>query len=516
MDQKLNKIMRRARHQILSQMDQINQGIDVVIGAVNRARYNPNLATRVLCAMMLAASVGGVIEYKLQDGQEDVWGNFDHFNVTPHSDPDQRRSDLDAVHPYVLAHIISSEGFIARAYDDNAGRGTLTLGSGFTIDDADHRRFASRILGRHVGNGASISIEENRILVSAWLHERIYPKICRDIKVPISGRLFVILAVAAYNKGDNIFAPGNSGASVAAAINSGAGANDIVAAYVSAFAGIRGTQWGGLPNKYGLCALYYLGHVSDTALLQSVAEAPYALESKIKENGGRLVTYQGRSNRARATGVYNPGNLDSLLLSVKKRVTKGSVQLPIASYLTPYQCSVIQSGRLAHGGIEFIDVASIQPVQNMSPSQEQNATGEEFYFNGQYADAIKYFKKAVESDPRNFIVYSNMALTYHKMGRSGDGLNIIQDLIHSSYFGEMPDDIRGYTYYNVAMCRMGMGDQARQVAARNKHYDMAIANLKLAEKYSGQSHSDLRRLLETKKGQVGGYDAALKKTRGDK
>lgn len=64
--------------------------------------------------------------------------------LDPNADSAQWRQMTDAVHPYVLSHVISSEGFIRQLYDDNGGRGTLTIGSGFTLNDKVHRDFAKK------------------------------------------------------------------------------------------------------------------------------------------------------------------------------------------------------------------------------------------------------------------------------------------------------------------------------------------------------------------------------------
>lgn len=423
--------------------------------------------------------------------------NFDDLKLNP-KNQETWATDIAGVHAYVLAHIISSEGFIAQAYDDNAGNGTLTLGSGFTINDRAHRDFAAHVLGRHIGNGARITVDENRQLVSQWLKQRIYPKIRQNLKRPVDSRLFVILAVAAYNKGENIYDAGNSGRPVIDAINAGKPKDDIIAAYVRAFAGIQGTRWGGLPNKYGLCALYYQGAVNDTTILNSIAEAPYTIGTYIKENKGRLVTYEGEKSTARANGIYNPGNIDELMLLVKKRVTKGTPQQPVANYLSQSQCQIIRQGRLGSDAADFQDFILNQNNEKLDASDELNAAGEELYFDKHYASAVKKFQAAIDKKPQNYIAYSNLAISYYKIGQPADGLATVQKLIRAEFFDDMPDDIRGYTYYNVALCRMALGDGAKNPKIQQEHYAMAMANLKLAEKFSGHAHKQMHDILKSK------------------
>ena len=489
----------------------IVRGTDAAIKAVSATPAMPQetwferhstVAARVVwwCALCGALLKEGTIDVAPVVDAMGHWitqNNFEDLKLNPKNS--ERWADaVVGIHPYVLAHIISSEGFIEKAYDDNGGNGTLTLGSGFTINDKIHRDFAKKILGRHVGNGASITVAENRILVSEWLKQKIYPQIQQNLTRSIDSRLFVILAVAAYNKGSNTYAPGNSGHPVIQAINDGKSPDEIAATYVRAFSGIQGTKWGGLPNKFGLSALYYQGAVQDTTILNAIAEAPYTLEKHIRQNNNRLVTYDNKTNAARANGLYNPGNIDSLMLLTKYRKTQGTVQEPVKNYLTPHQCDVIQQGKLAAHVADFQDSIVHVTPQKMDASDELNAAGEEFYFDKKYAQAVEKFKAAIQKKPQNYIAYSNLAISYYKMDKYADGLKVVQDLIKSSHFAGMPDDIRGYTYYNVALCRMALGDNAQDTTAAAEHYTLARANLKLAEKFSGCVHEDMRKTLDAK------------------
>lgn len=424
------------------------------------------------------------------------------------ADSAQWRQMTDAVHPYVLSHVISSEGFIRQLYDDNGGRGTLTIGSGFTLNDKVHRDFAKKILGRHIGNGSSISVDENRLLVSAWLYQKVYPKIKAQINVPMDSRLFVILAVAAYNKGENTYAAGNKGHSVADAINSGKSPNEIATAYVAAFGGIKGTRWGGLPNKFGVLALYYLGYVDDDVILNAIAEAPYTLEPYLSEYGGRLLKYNGAGRSAVASGFNIPENLSELMLKTKTRTTHGTLQQPVRKYLDTTQVAAIERGYIATGETADFEkyIAAVAPQQTHSGESEKlNATGEDLFFVNDYSGAARQFAAALKSNPRNYIAYSNLSIAYYKMGRYSDGLRVVQNLIKSQYLREMPSDIKGYTYYNAALCRTAMGDAETSASARTHHYDMAIKNLRLAQKFSGRDYEMLATELQSK---IGGQKIA--------
>lgn len=430
---------------------------------------------------------------------------FKDFIIDPTVDDETWNSMIDAVHPYVLSHIISSEGFIKRVYDDNFGSGTLTIGSGFALLDKEHRNFAEKILGRRVGNGASITIEENRRLVSAWLYKKIYPKIKESIKVPIDSKLFVILSVAAYNKGSNTYSnKRNTGYPVAEAINKGKSKEDIANTYVRCFGGIKGTGWAGLVNKYAVAALYYLDDVDDITILNSIAEAPYTLEKFLPENNSRLLIYESNSRNAKAKGVRRIDNIKELLLAEKNRVTKGTRQEPVRNYLTSEQVDLIEKGLVNVSGatINYEDYVEKDKRENKAKiaqkSEELNAEGEDLFFEKKYKKAITKFESALEADPKNYIVYSNLSLSYYKIGEYQRGLEVVQRLINSSFIKAMPDDIKGYTYYNAALCRTAIGDNSSDIAEKKFNYNMAQKNLKLAKKFSGLEYSDLSDMLNKK------------------
>ena len=74
----------------------------------------------------------------------------------------------------------------------------------------------------------------------------------------------------------------------------------------------------------------------------------------------------------------------------------------------------------------------------------------------------------------------------------------MQRLINSSFIKAMPDDIKGYTYYNAALCRTAIGDNSSDIAEKKFNYNMAQKNLKLAKKFSGLEYSDLSDMLNKK------------------
>ena len=471
----------------------------------------PNASAHILWLFGLGLVAGGgylgteVVPDKIEQFKE--WRNvkrntmaFEDVVLNPRASDEEWQRMVDAVHPYVLAHLVSSEEYIEQIYDDNFGRGTKTIGMGFALMDEIHRKFAARVLNQHVGNGFRITKEQSRDLASAWLYEKVYPKIKQHIKVPMNARLFVILAVAGYNKGENTWASGNTGHIVTRAINAGQTPQDIANAYVRAFAAIKGTSWGGLPYKFGVLASYYLGNVSDQDLLNSIAGAPYMMDEYVPDG---LLVYDSNSPKARAKAVRHIDNLGDLLQMPRYRVTKGTKQKPIREYLTNEQVDLIANGYVKIGDVtvNFEDFIDRPAPEKLTMAQQLNAEGEDLYFNEDYKKAINKFKAALDKDPKLYIAYSNLSLCYYKMGQYENGLRVVQDLIESKYFNGMPNDIRGYTYYNAALCRAALGDKSKDAGQRHEHYVMAMRNLELAKKFSGNQYNAFSEELQKKLGE---------------
>lgn len=486
------------------------------------AKKYPNFSAHVMWLFGLGLISGGtylgaeVVPDKIEQFKEwrDVKRNtmaFDDVVLNPRASDEEWQRMVDAVHPYVLAHLVSSEEYVEQIYDDNFGKGTKTIGMGFALMDETHRKFATRVLNQHIGNGFKITKEQSRDLASAWLYEKVYPKIKQHIKAPMDAKLFVILAVAGYNKGENTWAAGNKGNIVTRAINSEQKPQDIAGAYVRAFAEIKGTRWGGLSYKYGMLASYYLGNVSDQDLLNSIAGAPYMMDEYVPQG---LLVYDSNSPKARAKAVRQVDSLGVLLQKPRYRKVQGTVQEPIRAYLTDEHAELIANGYVKTGGatVKLEDFINKPAPENLTPAQQLNADGEDFYFDGNYKKAITKFKAALDKDPELYIVYSNLSLCYYKMGQYEDGLRVVQGLIESNYLKGMPNDIRGYTYYNAALCRAALGDKSKDVGQRHEHYVMAMNNLELAKKFSGNQYATFSDELQKKLGRkVAVLQAGIKK-----
>ncbi len=473
------------------------------------------------------------VEKETDSVPEKEQDKFENFVLNPNASEEEWQKQIDAVQPYVLSHIFSTEGYIKKAYFDvGASSGTLTFGAGFTIADRQHRSFASKILGRKLGNGSEISIQETKILVDAWMREKVYPPMKKAFKKPLPARLFVGLAVAAYNAGESTYTlAGNSGVPVVEAVNAGKSIQEIVDVYVRAYGKQRGTQWGGMPNKYGVCALYMLGHISEKAILESIGEAPYTIEPFVaavqkqdssfnKQNmvQGRLLVYDGNAKESKPIGVKYYDNLDGMLTKTKFRKTKGTVQLPVQEYFSTQEVKTMLAGNLFQGKTaDFMREFNKNVVIEQSESEKLNEEGEFLFVEGKYADAEKKFKAAIKADKNNYIVYSNLSILYYHMGRFDDGLKIVQSLINSDKMKSVPDEIKSYTYYNAALCREGLGDKAKTKKQKQEHYKLSEQNLKLSEKYSGTEHGMLKQRLKEKmnnlsaKKQVVAFNDGIKK-----
>ncbi len=446
--------------------------------------------------------------YNPQDNQK----KFEDFVLNPNANDAEWKKQIDAIQPYVVAHIFSTEGFIEAAYYDNgSNRGTLTIGAGFTIKDELHRNFAAKILGRKVGNMARITKTEARILGDAWLREMIYPKMRQEFKKPMSARIFVSLAVAAYNAGENVYMNGNSGRPVVDAVNAGKSVEKIADAYVRAFGKIRGTGWGGMPNKYGVCALYMQGKLSDNAILNSICEAPYGIEDFVraaqKEDKkfdpekmvlGRLLIYDGNNHSAKPNDVLEY-DVDNMLLSVKNRTTKGTKQVPVRDFFSNTEIETMKQGLLFQTPVaDFMQEYEQQVIAQQSESEKLNEEGELLFFANKHDQAEKKFMQALEKDDRNYIVYSNLSILYYHKGEYQKGLEVVQKLISSEKIKSMPKEMRSYAYYNAALCREGLGNNAKTNKEKLEHYNAAKENLKLSERFGDDTHGQLRSRLDEK------------------
>lgn len=439
--------------------------------------------------------------------------SFDNFKINPNVSDEEWEKQIDAIQPYVIAHLLLTEGYVRDLYYDNGTSGTKTIGTGFILDDEVHRKFAKKILGRPIVNGLSVSVEEARILADAWTREMIYPKMKKAFNVPMDAKLFITLVVAAYNAGESTYSiKGNKGIPVRDAVNAGKTIEEVMNVFVRQYGKVRGTQWGGMPNKYSVCALYALGDISDDVILNCVAEAPYEINAILKQdsaylsvynpetmNEGDLLVYDGKGGNAKPVGVLRIPDIEDVLQRPQHRKTKGTEQLKVRDYLTEQEVNTIMAGEIFD--VSTIDYFAAQQLVNsvkyeVSESDKINEEGEELYHKEQYKEAIQKFEEALNVNPENYIVYSNISLAYYKMGEPKKGARVIEKFIKSEYFDNAPDVNKGYVYYNLALCYEKIGDSKSK--RKQKFYKEANNAIERAQEYSGNSYDDLKNRINKK------------------
>lgn len=489
------------------------------------AKRNPAFASHMLYYMIPLLTWLGVeivdfakerVQERKQKEEEEARKkamSFDNFKINPNVSDEEWEKQIDAIQPYVIAHLFLTEGYVQKMYYDNGTSGTKTIGTGFIIDDEVHRKFAKKILGRPIVNGLSVSVEEARILADAWTREMIYPKMKKAFNVPMDAKLFITLVVAAYNAGESTYSiKGNKGIPVRDAVNAGKTIEEVMNVFVRQYGKVRGTQWGGMRNKYSVCALYALGDISDEVILNCVAEAPYEINAILKQdsaylsvynpetmNEGDLLVYDGKGGNAKPVGVLRIPDIEDVLQRPQHRKTKGTEQLKVRDYLTEQEVNTIMAGEIFDGST--IDYFAAQQLANsvkyeVSDSDKINEIGEELYHKEQYKEAIQKFEEALNVNPENYIVYSNISLAYYKMGEPKKGARVIAQFIKSEYFDNAPDTNKGYVYYNLALCYEKIGDSKSK--RKQKFYKEANNAIERAQEYSGNSYDDFKNRINKK------------------
>ena len=459
---------------------------------------NPNFTAIVSWWMLLATLYGGykvgkdlssddsVIRAKIENVINELRhhdGEVEGFQLDPTADDASWKKQVDAIHPYVVAHIFSSEGFIADSYDDNGGKGTPTVGAGFTIDDEVHKKFAERVLERPVSStNFHVTKSEARLLAESWLRDKVYPEIKKQFNKPLDYKLFTILAVAGYNRGERTYRAGNMGHPVCAAVNAGKSADEVLGAYIRAFGGTRATQWGGLANKYAVSAMYYTGDVRDTTILRSIAEAPYTLEKSVKkyqnkypaqgQEPGRLLTYD---KGGRVNGIIVPENINEMLLATTTRKTQGTYQEPVMNYLNPDEVDIIVRGRMFDSKpkeeivhVKSDDVREKKEAVASRDFDSEYKNARNLYRAGKYDEAAKAYEALVAQYPDNALLRNNLSETYNKLERYKDAIAQAQQIVR-----RIGDKSQYATaQYNAGFAYEKLGDMKRALA----NYKLSAAN----------------------------------------
>ena len=475
-------------------------------------------AASVLIAGAAKISNADNVSDKEQDKQETVLTpqeehkKFKDFVLNPNATDEEWKKQIDLIQPYVIAHILSTEGFVDSLYYDKGDTtGTPTIAAGFILNDDIHRDFAEKTLGRKLEKGSIVSKEDAKKLTDAWLRRKVYPNMKREFNVEMPVRMFISLVVAAYNAGESIYKEGNSGRPVATAVNAGESIESIVNKYVRAFGKTRGTEWGGLANKYAVCALYMMDRISEEVILNSVSDAPssigrYVAAAQNKDaqfdttrmKTGRLLVYDGYAKTAKPVGVLKY-DVDSMLLKVRAGVTRGTKQEPVRNFFCEKDVDMMEQGLLFHNdtGV-FMENLERYFVVQQSESEKLKQEGERLFFARDFAGAENKYKQALKKDKNNFIVYVNLSALYHIKGDYQKGLETIRSIINSGRMKQVPNDKKAYMYYISALCREGLGDNAKTNKEKLKHYNLAKENLKLSEQFGGKIHEQAKAGLDEK------------------
>lgn len=475
-----------------------------------REKANPTLSAILVYYIMLTMLVGGVkIATNNRDNDEnkqkqpkDTRREIDTIKIDPTKSQKDWMRQMDAIWPYLYMETILSEGFINEAYADvGDSDGYLTIGSGYMIGKAnpkgptdrkiikERKDFFKKVLGKPYVNGVSISDSENRILIRVFYEKYVWPYVKKNFTEPIDAHLFIELCIGSFNRGAGIYNNGNSGESIKTAVNEGGSLVQIV----NRFDDLCKAGYSGLLPKYGVAAHRVLGNISDEDVLNSLANSVYGISKADTWANGVLKEYD---NIAKDLRFVPHSKAD-----VKKN-GKTYVQYNVSNYLYEYEIEYIKSGKLF--------VASILDFQNTpeyheTSAEKLNEQGEELFFSGDYRGAIVKYNAALSKDSNMYIVYSNLVLAYYKLGEYQNGLDIVNVFINSDKFTRASESVRGYTYYNVALCYEKLGDNAKDKQQKLDYYELAKTNAGHGQDIAHTQYSDFMRRINNKIAVCGKY-----------
>uniref|UniRef100_A0A7S1IC37 Uncharacterized protein n=1 Tax=Eutreptiella gymnastica TaxID=73025 RepID=A0A7S1IC37_9EUGL len=103
--------------------------------------------------------------------------------------------------------------------------------------------------------------------------------------------------------------------------------------------------------------------------------------------------------------------------------------------------------------------------------------GNEFFKVGKYEDAVTWYTKAVDADPKNETLYSNRAASYSALGKHMDALQDSEKCIALK-----PSWVKGHFRKGIALCRLGRYDEA--VASYAKSLEIEPGNKDIQAKYT--------------------------------
>ena len=476
----------------------------------NLKRSHPKAAARLrlwlIYTLLAGMTVIGVknSHHKDTDGQDkqeqddkkkkDNEITIDKFKIDPNASEENWNKQIDAIWPYLYMETILSEGFINEAYADvGESGGYITIGSGFMIGKAnpkgkkdykiirERKNFFKKVLGKSYVNGVKLSYEENKILIRAYYETYVWPYMKKSFTHPMDAHLFIELCIGNFNRGPGIYQSGYDGENIRDNVNSGKSLKDIV----NSFDDLCKAGNSGLAPKYGVAAHRVLGDITDEDILNSLANSVYQMSaSKIWDQKGTLKEYDTIARdllSIKTADVYKNG--------------KTYIQHPLKDYLTENEVSNIKQGKLFSSVVEY---AENEPQKVETTAEQLNEQGEDFYNKNEYREAITKFYAALEQDPTMGIVYSNLALSYYKLGEYENAVSVINGFIESQYFQNTPANVKGYTYYNLALNYEKLGDGTQNITQRQKYYEQAKQNAERGETVANTKYKSFSNRINTK------------------
>jgi len=425
--------------------------------------------------------------------EKNVVKEIDALKIDPNLSDEEWKKQIDLIWPYLYMEIILSEGFIDEAYADvGDSGGYLTIGSGYMIGKAnpagdldraiikERKRFFKKALGKSYVNGVKISYEENRILIYEYCKTYVWPYMKKSFKTPMDTHLFIELCIGNFNRGSGIYQSGQKGEEIRKAVNSGKSIKQIV----NKFDDFHTSGNDGLLPKYGVAAHRALGNITDEDVLNSLANSVYKLEKGDFWKNGVLIendTIAQKLMKISSANVYKNG--------------KTYVQRKVREYMTDVEIEKISQGKLFVNSSE--NRKKVQEKEE-TPAEKLNKQAEDLFADGKYNDALEKFNEAIKLNPKLYIVYSNLSLVYYKLGEYEKGLSVLVNLVNTGLFNDIPSNIKGYMYYNAALCLEKLGDNAEKNENKQKYYNRAVKCIELGERVANTQYSGFDKRIKRK------------------
>ena len=472
-------------------------------------KKHPDATAYAIWYLMLVMMLGGAAGIKNKDKIADnVKGkienvkyakklkthNINTIKIDPNLPKDQWLAQIDNIWEYIYMETVLSEGFVNEAYADVGDTGGyMTIGSGYMIGKTkpsgnkdraiikERKNFFEKVLGKPYTNGVSVSYEENERLVRAFYETYVWPSMKNSFSTPMDAHLFIELGIGMYNRGQGIYKDKQDGQDIRQSVNDDESLNDIV----NRFDDLCKAGNAGLRPKYGVAAHRVLGNISDRDILDSYANSVYQMSSKKLWKDGSLLVYDDVAKDLKNVRTAN----------IQKN-GRTYEQKRLREYLSPSAVAVIEKGGLFDN--DFVFDNKTPSIKQETSAEKLNELGEKLYDDGDYKGAIKKFELAIRENPNLYIVYSNMAISYYQLGEYNKGLKVIDNFIASSNFNSAPKEVKGYTYFNGALCYEKLGDTETRKSKKIAYYNKAKEYAAKGEAVANTQYKSLNSRIDNK------------------